>query len=183
MRRRLFLAANSSSRGFAGVGIDLSAQAVSLCRQRVGPLGIEVHCLPIEQLQAEPFDVVICGEVLEHIEQDGPFLREIRKRLRTGGALVLSVPLDMRLWNEADEAAGHYRRYSKVEILDKLQSAGFAIERAHRLGLAAHQAASLLDQATTDPPHRPTTRGHTSARSIVATEAVFAFGALLIFDR
>jgi SAM-dependent methyltransferase len=116
-------------KGFSCTGIDLSPQAIALCRQRVGLLNVAVHCLPIESVQVDPFDVAVCGEVLEHIPEDEPFLREIRQRLRPGGALVLSVPLDMRLWNEADVAAGHFRRYSKAEILVKLQAAGFRTER------------------------------------------------------
>jgi SAM-dependent methyltransferase len=119
-----------AQRGFNCTGIDLSTQAVALCRERVEPLGAQVQCIAIEALQADPFDIVVCGEVLEHIAQDEDFLCQVRKRLRPGGALVLSVPLDMRLWDQADTAAGHFRRYSKVEILHKLQVAGLESERS-----------------------------------------------------
>jgi SAM-dependent methyltransferase len=118
-----------AQKGFTCTGIDLSAQAVALCRERVEPLGARVQCIPIEELQATPFDIVVCGEVLEHIEQDDVFLREIHAHLKPSGTLVLSVPLDMRLWNQADVAAGHFRRYGKAEILHNLVEAGFAPER------------------------------------------------------
>jgi len=125
-----FFLAELARNGYECTGLDTSAQAVALCRARVAPLGVSVHCLPIEDFQPEkPFDLAVCGEVLEHVEDDVGFLRQVYQRLRPGGALVLSVPLDMRLWNQADLEAGHFRRYSKREILDKLAAAGFAVER------------------------------------------------------
>ncbi len=125
-----FFLAELARRGFAAVGLDTSAQAVALCQKRVAPLGAQAYCLPLDQLQPEsPFDIVVCGEVLEHVADDVGFLREVRRVLHPAGTLVLSVPLDMRLWNEADVNAGHFRRYTKHDILGKLAATGFAVER------------------------------------------------------
>jgi len=125
-----FFLAELARRGFAAVGVDTSAQAVALCQERVVPLGAQAYCLPLDQLQPEtPFDIVVCGEVLEHVADDICFLREVRRVLRPDGTLVLSVPLDMRLWNQADVDAGHFRRYTKRDISHKLAATGFAVER------------------------------------------------------
>ena len=45
--------------------------------------------LPFEDASA---DVVLAGEIIEHIVDTEAFLREIRRVLRPGGALVLSTP-------------------------------------------------------------------------------------------
>jgi len=115
--------------GFTCAGLDVSAPMIERCRARVGE-DVELYCGPIESYTpAQPFDVVACGEVLEHIEDDLGTLHHIWRLLRPGGLFVLSVPLDMRLWNEVDARAGHQRRYTKVGILSKLQQAGFRTER------------------------------------------------------
>ena len=116
-------------RGFQCTGLDPSAQATELCQARIGPLGGAVHCLEIQDYwPPQLFDVVVCGEVLEHVEDDVEMLAHIHRLLKPGGSLVLTVPLDMRLWNESDVRAGHKRRYTKAEILLKLGDAGFEIE-------------------------------------------------------
>jgi SAM-dependent methyltransferase len=112
--------------GFNCAGLDPSAQMIERCRRRPGLEGVELLCGVLDGYQpSQPFDVAVCGETLEHIEDDVAALRQVHRLLRPGGVLVLTVPVDMRLWNEADREAGHFRRYSKGEILDKLQRAGF----------------------------------------------------------
>jgi SAM-dependent methyltransferase len=116
--------------GFECVGLEPSAQAAALCLARVGPLEVKVHCQEIQDYHpTTPFDVVVCGEVLEHVQDDVDMLIHIHRLLRPGGTLVLTVPLDMRLWNEADVRAGHKRRYTKDEILLKLRDTGYETER------------------------------------------------------
>jgi SAM-dependent methyltransferase len=116
--------------GFDCVGLEPSTQAAKLCQARVGPLGGRVHCQGIKDYHPiPPFDMVVCGEVLEHVEDDVDMLAHIHRLLRPGGALVLTVPLDMRLWNEADVRAGHKRRYTKEEILLKLRDTEYQVEK------------------------------------------------------
>jgi SAM-dependent methyltransferase len=74
------------------------------------------------------FDTVLCLNVLEHIEDDVAALRRIRGVLTDGGRLVLIVPAQRRLYGAIDQAIGHYRRYERGELVDKLQTAGFNIE-------------------------------------------------------
>jgi 2-polyprenyl-3-methyl-5-hydroxy-6-metoxy-1,4-benzoquinol methylase len=53
-------------------------------------LNIETTPLPVED---ETFDYVICGEVLEHMEQDPMFMiSEINRVLKPNGILVLTTP-------------------------------------------------------------------------------------------
>ena len=71
----------------------------------------------------------MCGEVLEHIEDDVSFLENINRLADENAVLILTVPLDMRLWSKADEDAGHFRRYTKQEILEKVEKCGFEVEK------------------------------------------------------
>lgn len=116
-------------RGFRGIGIDVSQVAISLAKDLLARHpGCEVHCQRIEDFGPDAaYELVTCGETLEHIEDDRGFLRQIHRLMKPNGTLVLSVPIDMSLWTEHDVRAGHFRRYDKAEILQKLDQAGFAV--------------------------------------------------------
>ena len=47
--------------------------------------------------------------------------------LKSKGPLFLTVPQHMWLWSRVDEDACHVRRYSKSEIIEKVQDSGFKI--------------------------------------------------------
>jgi hypothetical protein len=66
--------------------------------------------------------------VLEHIEQDQAVLESVFRILPGGGRLVLVIPALKRLYGQIDKQVGHYRRYERSEITDKLQRAGFEVE-------------------------------------------------------
>ncbi|MDX2029984.1 MAG: class I SAM-dependent methyltransferase [Blastocatellia bacterium] len=73
------------------------------------------------------FDTVVCLNVLEHIEDDHFALEQMREVLEPGGKLALLVPAHQFLFGEFDRAVGHYRRYERRELTDKLSRAGFAV--------------------------------------------------------
>jgi SAM-dependent methyltransferase len=72
-------------------------------------------------------DLVTALDVLEHIEDDAKAAAEIARVLRPGGHLVVTVPVDPRLWSAHDEAVGHVRRYTREGILALLEGAGLEV--------------------------------------------------------
>jgi len=78
---------------------------------------------------AESFDVVICTDVIEHIEDDWHCLKEMHRTLKCNGRLVLSVPHRMDYYGMADVSAGHFRRY-ELEALKEGLSKSFRVESA-----------------------------------------------------
>lgn len=68
-----------------------------------------------------------CLDVLEHIEDDNCFLVKINEMLCVNGTLIITVPAFMSLWSKDDKDAGHFRRYRKSEICNKMESAGFEV--------------------------------------------------------
>ncbi len=116
--------------GFECVGLDVSAAMIERCRQRLPAGRAELVCGVIQAYQPDRlFEAATCGETLEHIVDDVGVLQHIQRVLKPGGVLVVTVPIDMTLWSEADVAAGHVRRYSKAELFDKLHTAGFTVEK------------------------------------------------------
>jgi len=75
----------------------------------------------------DTFDLVVAMDVLEHLEDDGPALREIHRVCRPNGYLFVTVPAYEWLWSRHDDALGHRRRYSAAELAAKVREAGFAV--------------------------------------------------------
>lgn len=79
------------------------------------------------EFAADPFDSVVCLNVLEHIEDDLFALAQMRDSIASGGNLALLVPAHQFLYGEADRALGHFRRYEKRELTEKLKKTGFVV--------------------------------------------------------
>ncbi len=56
-------------------------------------------------------------------------LAQIFDAARPGGGLLVTVPQHPYLWSASDEHAMHQRRYSCAELRQKVETAGFQIER------------------------------------------------------
>jgi SAM-dependent methyltransferase len=70
--------------------------------------------------------IVLCN-VLEHIEDDLGALRTIHDALPPGGRVVLLVPAHEMLYSPFDLAVGHYRRYRRTALINRLAAAGFDV--------------------------------------------------------
>ena len=78
--------------GYRHVGIDLSPGALALARQHgVVPLRADVLRLPLSDAVA---DVVVAGEVLEHVTDLEAAVAEACRVLKPGGTLVLDTIAD-----------------------------------------------------------------------------------------
>ena len=74
--------------------------------------------------ETDRYDVILACDVIEHIAEDELVLRNIARALRPGGSLLITVPQHAWLWSPIDEKACHVRRYSRAELLEKLDRAG-----------------------------------------------------------
>ncbi len=79
------------------------------------------------------FDCVLCSEVLEHVWNDLKALSELRRVLKPGGILVLTVPFQKHYWAEDDEFVEHVRRYDPGELEKKLSDSGFSKIKTYKL--------------------------------------------------
>ena len=89
-------------------------------------------CSRIEELSlaSNSFDAILAGDVLQLLADDLIAMREMRRVLKEGGLLCLTVPAYSFLWGEDDEARGHQRRYTVSELRRKLTTCGFHVHRA-----------------------------------------------------
>jgi SAM-dependent methyltransferase len=68
-------------------------------------------------------------DVLEHIDDDVGFLREVRRVLAPGGWVLLSVPAYPFLWSEHDVSLHHKRRYVRSTLAQAIRRGGLEIVR------------------------------------------------------
>jgi SAM-dependent methyltransferase len=109
-------------------GIDISPEAVGLCRER--NLG-DVRVMDAQQpdFPAASFDVITASDVLEHLADAPRAVAAWHKLLRPGGTLMVFVPAFKFLWSGHDVVNHHFHRYRAAELAGLLRSAGFEIQR------------------------------------------------------
>ncbi|MGH3103927.1 MAG: class I SAM-dependent methyltransferase [Gaiellaceae bacterium] len=87
------------------VGVDVDRDALA----EAAKLGIETHWADVDEplpFEDASFDVVVAGELLEHIRDPAGLAAESRRVLRPGGVFVASVPNGFRLKNRLRFLAG-----------------------------------------------------------------------------
>lgn len=77
------------------------------------------------------FDLVLATDVIEHVDDDAGALREIRRVLRPGGHVIVTVPAFQSLWGLQDRVAHHKRRYRMAGLSDRIAGANLTIERKY----------------------------------------------------
>jgi len=110
------------------IGLDSSHEAIRWCREKnLGEVRYgDVCALPFGD---DTFDLVLATDIIEHVDDDGKALSELRRVLKPGGAAILSVPAFPSLWGLQDEVSQHKRRYRRGELLEKLHQAGYRCEQ------------------------------------------------------
>jgi len=118
------------------VGVDADREALA----EAAKLGIETHWADLDQplpFEDAGFDVVVAGELLEHLRDPRRVVAEVQRVLRAGGTFVGSVPNAYRLKNRLRFLAGrkpeddptHLQMFSADDVRTLLS--GFDEPRLH----------------------------------------------------
>jgi len=105
------------------VGLDVDREALA----EAARLGIQTRWADVEQplgLDDASFDVVVAGELLEHVRDPEALVAEVRRVLKPGGRFVGSVPNAYRLKNRLRFALGrapeqdptHLHMYAPADV-------------------------------------------------------------------
>jgi hypothetical protein len=128
------------------VGIDLAPEAIAAASERVGEMADfqvgDVQDLPFDE---GSFDLVVCFEVLEHLEDPEPAITALKDVLREGGLLIVSSP------NRGVYPPGnpyHLHEFTLEELRDALTArfANVVLMRQHPW------LTSLIDDGTLTSP-------------------------------
>ncbi len=109
-------------------GVDVSDDALDFCRRK----GLKVQkglaeTLPYED---EAFDLTTALDVIEHLDDDVAGLKEMYRVTRSGGYSLFFVPAFMWLWGVQDDISNHRIRYTRKQIVERIEKAGYTVERA-----------------------------------------------------
>lgn len=124
-------------------GVDISPEPLKYAAK----MGIKTKQYDIQKglpFESGFFDIVLATEVLEHVFDTDALLSEIRRVLKEGGILILSVPnvccLASRVMvvlgrlpsyiesHSREGMAGHIRGYNLPVVKNQLEEHGFKIE-------------------------------------------------------
>lgn len=119
--------------GFEAYGLDFSEEAVSLGRTWFGldrfflgsPRGLK------ERENIKDFNIVTFFEVLEHTEDPGEFLEEIKSILVDNGCVAISVPYRDRwpIREQIDYPPHHLTRWTPEALQRLFERHGFDVQR------------------------------------------------------
>lgn len=125
------------------VGLDLAEEGVDWAKEQ----GFEAHAVDAQSPEAvaglglDPADVVVAGEIIEHLDAPGPFLRAMRELLTPDGLLVVTTPNAYKLLNFVVPASGselihpdHTAWHSPHTLKNLLERNGWTVE-----GMAYYQ--------------------------------------------
>ncbi len=127
------------------VGVEYNEQSAIVASKRLDKVlcgNIETMELPYPE---NYFDVIICGDVLEHLIDPWETLIKLVSHLRTGGVVIVSIPNiaywdvvraiirdDFRYQDSGVLDRTHLRFFTRSTIITMLTTAGLEVINEHR---------------------------------------------------
>lgn len=126
---------NRKRKNFKIISVDVKDEQVADCNnffKKIGATNVqfEVHDLT-KYVKENSYDLVVCVDVMEHIEEDVQVFKNFHASMKTGGMLIISTPSDQggSDVHDGDQSSfieEHVRDgYNINQIQEKLRSAGF----------------------------------------------------------
>jgi SAM-dependent methyltransferase len=112
------------------VGMDSEMYSLLHTRKSLSAVPLvngDVMRLPIK---TDSIDLILASDILEHLDEDTIGIREIYRTLKREGKVLFTVPAFRSLWGVQDIVGMHRRRYSKKELVRKIEGEGFKILRS-----------------------------------------------------
>lgn len=126
--------------GYQLHGMDYAQHNVAVSTKRLGARAVikqgSIYDIPFA---SDQFDVCLCNEVLEHIEDDARGVRDIARVLKPGGFLLTAVPYTY-YWPQYLKLMGHFRHYTQASFTQLLQDQGLTVQTTLRNYPHWHQA-------------------------------------------
>ena len=110
------------------VGVEVSPLGLEMCSEK--NLDVLTGDL-MKPLEVEPnsIDLVTIMDVMEHLPDDAPVLQSSFAMLKPGGYFMASIPANAWMFSTWDEQLGHFRRYSRKQVIKVVTAAGFQVEK------------------------------------------------------
>jgi SAM-dependent methyltransferase len=112
------------------IGVDIDAEGVQALRE----MGYSAQCADVQTMNLrKQFDIIIAGELIEHLENPGQFLRNMARHLNKDGVLFLTTPNPFyarqtwKIWRylRPQVQEGHTCWFDPLTLSRLLQRCGF----------------------------------------------------------
>ncbi len=122
-------------------GVDVKQEQIDDCNNFFGKIGLNNAHFEVADLtkfrEKEKYDLILCVDVMEHIEEDVQVLKNYCQSLKKGGMLLISTPSDQGGSDVHDHDHDHEGEgsfidehvrdgYGIEEIREKMKKAGFS---------------------------------------------------------
>ncbi|MEN6338298.1 MAG: class I SAM-dependent methyltransferase [Phycisphaerales bacterium] len=153
-------------------GIDIDPQCIERARRIAQTLGLEDHIQfsrmeagDVASFAAEPSDILILADVLEHVDDPERLLRDLRPALAEDSLCLVSVPTPNyeRVFDSSfHRKVGHVRSGYRLEELNSLFAGvgGRLIAHSYSTGLLGSLGCAVYYRL-------PATRGAVAAKSLL----------------
>jgi len=123
--------------------VEMSDLAREIAREKTGREFLDGYLPNGIPVAPGSIDLICLFDVLEHVAEDEASLVAMRRLLRPGGRVVLTVPAHQWLWSTHDVGLHHMRRYSRHLLKSRIEATGYRIERLSYTNAALFPAALL----------------------------------------
>ncbi|MFH0876158.1 MAG: class I SAM-dependent methyltransferase [archaeon] len=111
---------------------DIDKKHLEILKTRFTSKNVTVKKVDLNKasdLNIKKINSVFGLNVLEHVEHDVTALKNVYDLLEKGGRAIFLVPAHKVLFNPIDKEMGHYRRYTKKEIIYKVSKTKFKLRK------------------------------------------------------
>ena len=139
-----------------GAGIGTFAKAISndgFIVQCIEPDNLQLNLIldaglsglpSLDCIEENSIDMLYSLNVLEHIEDDIAALKSCYKKIKPGGRLLIYVPAFQVLFSSMDRNVGHFRRYTRNILSEKVNAVGFNVIKNEYVDCAGFFASLLF---------------------------------------
>jgi SAM-dependent methyltransferase len=112
---------------------------------------------PNDEAETGRYGLILALDVLEHIAEPRPIVRELRRRLRPGGLFIATVPAFQSMWTGHDVINHHIKRYRIRELEQLVREAGMEVSESRYffIWLAFVKWAVAMTERLTHPEASP----------------------------
>jgi 2-polyprenyl-3-methyl-5-hydroxy-6-metoxy-1,4-benzoquinol methylase len=147
-----------ADRGCAVTGVEYDSEAAQQAKRFCATIAVrDLNCAGWQSGIDGPFDIILMGDVLEHLLAPERILADCRGLLSSGGCIIVSLPNVAHWRNRIGLLLGRWN-YKELGTLDRthvkfftlatsrklLETAGYEIEKFHSVGRGQGSFPGLL---------------------------------------